>query len=85
MKSFEFVVKDECGIHARPAGLLANKAKSFDSDIEMKKGANTANMKKLFSLMSLGVKKNDKVIVNAQGADEDKAIQDIQDFFNKNL
>jgi len=33
MKTFEYTIRDELGIHARPAGLLAKKAKSLDSEI----------------------------------------------------
>ena len=33
MKSFEHVVKDQLGIHARPAGVLAKEAKAFSSKI----------------------------------------------------
>ena len=31
MKSFEYTIKDELGIHARPAGLLAKEAKKYSS------------------------------------------------------
>ena len=31
MKSFEYTVKDELGIHARPAGLLVKEAKNVRS------------------------------------------------------
>lgn len=37
MKEFEYVVKDEQGIHARPAGLLVKKAGGFSSDIKIGK------------------------------------------------
>ena len=33
MKSFQYVIKDETGIHARPAGLLVKCAKEFDAKI----------------------------------------------------
>ena len=29
MKSFHYVITDEVGIHARPAGMLAKEAKGF--------------------------------------------------------
>ena len=29
MKSFSYTVKDELGIHARPAGMLGKKGKKF--------------------------------------------------------
>ena len=31
MKTFTYTIQDEVGIHARPAGLLAKKAKEFQS------------------------------------------------------
>ena len=31
MKTFSYTITDEVGIHARPAGLLAKKAKEFES------------------------------------------------------
>lgn len=30
MVSFNYVIKDEIGIHARPAGMLAKEAKAFE-------------------------------------------------------
>ena len=38
MKSFEYTVKDELGIHARPAGLLVKEAKKFQSECTITKG-----------------------------------------------
>ena len=38
MKTFTYTIQDEVGIHARPAGLLAKKAKEFQSTITMEKG-----------------------------------------------
>ena len=29
MKQFSYVIKDEIGLHARPAGLLAKEAKKY--------------------------------------------------------
>lgn len=42
MKKFSYTIKDEAGIHARPAGLLAKKAKKFESTIILEKGGKTA-------------------------------------------
>jgi phosphocarrier protein HPr len=85
IKKFEYVIKDECGIHARPAGLLVKQAKLFKSNITVIKGEESADAKKLFALMGLCVKKDDKVNVTADGPDEAEAIQAVEDFFNKNL
>ena len=38
MKSFDYTITDEIGIHARPAGILAKKAKEYASRITITKG-----------------------------------------------
>lgn len=35
MKEFNYVIKDELGIHARPAGLLVKTAQGFNSSIAL--------------------------------------------------
>ncbi len=87
MKSFIYDIKDEIGIHARPAGLLVKEASKYSSKIIIKNLTNKkeAEAKKLFGVMGLSVKNNDKVEVIADGEDEEKAISEIKDFFEKNL
>ena len=73
MKTFSYTITDEVGIHARPAGLLAKKAKEFESVCTIEKGGKSVNITKLMALMGLGVKQGDTVTVTCEGADEDKA------------
>lgn len=42
MKKFSYVVKDEVGIHARPAGLLVREAKKYASRVTVSKDGKTA-------------------------------------------
>lgn len=37
MKSFSYTVKDELGIHARPAGMLVKEVKNFQSKVTLEK------------------------------------------------
>lgn len=85
MKSFEYVVKDELGIHARPAGLLVKEAKNFASKIVLSKDGKTAEATKLMAVMALGVKQNHTITVTAEGDDEDAAIAAMQKFFEEQL
>lgn len=85
MKEFNFVVKDELGIHARPAGLLVKEAAKFQSAIKINKGEKAADAKRLFAVMGLAVKQNDEVVISAEGADEAEAIAAMEVFFNENL
>lgn len=85
MKEFTYKICDEQGIHARPAGLLVKKAGEFSSEITMYNGEKSADMKRIFALMSLGVKQGDTVRVTASGGDEDKALIEIESFLKNNL
>ncbi len=85
MKTFAYTIKDEVGIHARPAGLLAKKAKEYESTITLEKGGKTAVATKLMAIMGMGVKCGDTVSVTVDGADEEKAASEMEAFFNANL
>jgi len=85
VKEFTYKICDELGIHARPAGLLVKCAAKFSSEIIIYKEEKSADMKKLFALMSLGVKKDDTVRVTVSGSDEDSACIEIEGFFRNNL
>ena len=58
MKKFEYVIKDEVGIHARPAGLLVKEAKKYQSKVSITKDGKSAEATKLMALMGLGVKQS---------------------------
>lgn len=85
MKSFSYVINDELGLHARPAGMLAKEAKKFSSKITITKEGKTVSATQLMMIMSLGVKKGAEVTVEADGEDEAEAIAAIQNFFKENL
>jgi phosphocarrier protein len=85
MKSFNYVIKDELGIHARPAGLLVKEAKKFSSKITLTKEGKTVSATQLMMIMSMGVKKGAEVTVTAEGADEAEACAAMEKFFQENL
>ena len=69
MKEFKYVVQDELGLHARPAGLLVKEA----------------DAKRIMAVMSMGVKQGVEVTVTVDGEDEDAAFEAIKTFFETNL
>ena len=85
MKTFTYTIQDEVGIHARPAGLLAKKAKEFQSAITLEKDGKSVNLTKLMAVMGMGVKHGDTVTVPIDGADEETAFAELQTFFQQNL
>lgn len=85
MKEFTYTIRDEIGIHARPAGLLVKMAKKYESNITLSINGKSAGAKSLFAIMGLGAKNNDNVTVTAEGVDESDAINEIKAFFDENL
>ncbi len=85
MKSFQYVIKDEVGIHARPAGLLVKKAKSFPAAITVSCGGKKADAAKLMAIMSLGAKKGSEVTVTVDGENEDTVLAEMETFFKENF
>lgn len=85
MKEFSYIIKDEIGIHARPAGLLAKEAKSFTSKITIEANGKSADVTRLMAVMGLGVKTGAEVVIKAEGDDEDAAIAKMQEFMAANL
>lgn len=85
MTKFSYTIKDEFGIHARPAGLLVKEAEKFDSSITLKLSENTADAKRIFSIMSLGVKHGDTIEISIEGPDENEAKNKIEEFLTNNL
>ena len=87
MKSTEFTIKSENGIHARPAGRLTEVAKKFSSSVTLQKAGNDKEVdaKSIFSVMGLGAKKGEILSVLISGADEEEALIAIKEFLEKEL
>ena len=85
MKSFSYTVKDELGIHARPAGMLVKEVKNFKSKVTLEKDGKVIDATRLMVVMSMGVKKDQTVTITVEGADEDAAYDALKSFFETNL
>lgn len=85
MKSFSYTVKDELGIHARPAGMLVKEVKNFKSKVTLEKDGKVTDATRLMAVMSMGVKKDQTVTITVEGADEDAAYDALKSFFETNL
>lgn len=85
MKQFSYIIKDENGLHARPAGMLTKEAKKYQSAVTISCNGKSAAAGKLMAIMAMGVKRGDNVEVTIEGADEDTAAAELQKFFRENL
>ncbi len=70
MEQFSYKITDPSGIHARPAGLIVKEASKYKSAIKIAANGKEADAKKIFAVMSLGIRSGDEITVSAEGADE---------------
>jgi len=85
MKRFDYEIKDEMGVHARPAGLLVRKVSEFSSEITIETKCSRVSAKKLFGIMGLAAKKGDLLTFTIDGPDEETAAAEVQKFLTENL
>ena len=85
MKQFTYTIKDELGVHARPAGLLVKLAKKYASQVTIEKDGKTCDMRKLMAVMGLGIKQGETITVTVEGEDETVAAEEIAAFLNENV
>jgi phosphocarrier protein FPr/phosphocarrier protein len=62
------------GLHARPAAVLAECARGFQSDIRLRRGDDAANAKSVVAIMGLSTRAGDQVRIEADGPDAAAAI-----------
>lgn len=70
----EVMVKNQVGLHARPATFFIQKANEFKSSIWIEKEERRVNAKSLLGILSLGIVGGTSVKIIADGADERTAV-----------
>ncbi len=85
MKTVQYTIKDELGIHARPAGMLVKEAAKFKSNIKIAGPKKEVDAKRIMGVMSMGVKKGETVKLTIEGEDEAAAASALEAFLRQNL
>lgn len=86
MQTYNLVVKDPLGIHARPAGMIVRIAKQYeDTAIAITKGDKTVSASAMIRILGLCVKGGDQITITAEGPSEKEAVDAMAKFFAENL
>ncbi|OON37997.1 hypothetical protein BTJ39_19490 [Izhakiella australiensis] len=75
--TIELAIRNEHGLHARPAAVLVKLIKSFQSDIMVSNldgSGQAVNGRSMMKLVSLGVKKGHRLRFSVTGEDADAAV-----------
>ena len=85
MKEFTYTIKDEMGIHARPAGLFVKEAAAFPCAVTITKDGKEVDAKRIFGVMGLGVKCGQEIALKTDGEKEEEAMETLSKFLEENL
>ena len=72
------------GLEARPIAMLVQLASSYESRIYVQSDNKKVNAKSIMGMMTLGLNVGESVTICAEGADEEKAINDIEKYLSNN-
>lgn len=85
MVSFDYTIKDEMGLHARPAGVMVKRLKEVPAAVSVLCQGRKADGKKLFQLMGMAVKCGETVTVEIDGEGEEALRDELLAFFEDNF
>ena len=77
----EIILKNEEGLHARPATELAKNASKYACDIKFDVRGKEYNAKSVLNIMSAGIKNNTQIKIICDGVDEKQALEEIVGIF----
>ena len=75
MYSKTAAVKNQVGLHARPATFFIQKANEFKSNIWVEKDERRVNAKSLLGVLSMGITRDMEITIIASGSDEQEAVE----------
>ena len=79
----EVIIKNKAGMHTRPASLLVKLAAKFKADFFIIKKGFQINGKSIIGVMSLAAEYGSKLTLRFDGPDEEKAADDVTNYFNE--
>ena len=85
MYTRKITVKNEVGLHARPATYFIQKANEFKSGIWGEKEERRVNAKSLLGVLSLGIVQGTVITLIADGSDEKEAVDALADLIENQI
>jgi multiphosphoryl transfer protein len=81
-------LKNEAGLHARPAARFAQKAASYDADVRVRNltnGKGPVSARSLLSVIALGAVKGSQIGISASGREAASALQALSELIEEGL
>ncbi|MGG6240872.1 phosphoenolpyruvate--protein phosphotransferase [Nodosilinea sp. AN01ver1] len=72
------IIPNPVGLHARPAAVLTQLAKKYQSRVRIYRGSDSANVRSVVAILGLEIGRGDTVTLEATGADAGAAIAELE-------
>ena len=72
-----YIIKNELGVHVRPATKLVKTANKFDSNISIIKDDLEIDAKSIMGILMLAASQGTKILVTAEGTDSKEALAEM--------
>ena len=83
MQKRSITIELDTGLEARPVAMLVQVASQYDSSIYVESESKRVNAKSIMGMMTLGLLPGEKIVVTADGADEETAIAGIERYLTE--
>lgn len=85
MISRDVTIKNNAGLHARPATFFIQKANSYASSIWIQKDDRRISAKSLLGVLSMGITGGMTITLIADGPDETEALNGLEELVSNSL
>lgn len=74
----KLVIKNEQGLHARPAALFVQITNKYESDVMVRKGKDEVNGRSIMGLLTLAAEKGSIIYLRIDGPDAEEAMVELE-------
>ncbi|SHO51795.1 HPr family phosphocarrier protein [Anaerocolumna xylanovorans] len=85
MVSQTFIITNQNGLHARPAGELAKIASTCSSDIMLRVGEKRVNPKSILNIMAAAIRCGTEIEIECTGASEEEDLKKLCEAIEQGL
>ena len=79
------ILKNETGLHARPASEIAKIAMKYKCNVNLIVNGKKINAKSPLMIMAAGIKTKTEIEIECDGEDEEKALSELKKAFDNNF
>ena len=79
----DFILRNQYGMHARPAAMFVKVASRYDAEIFVQKGEARVSGKSILGLMTLEAPCGSTIRVSVSGVDAEAALAELENLINR--